>query len=193
MGSLKPTLDSSTHKVNINKSKMRISLFVSVLTFCQLVSCHGPLPALVGRWVEDESLRTGLNDFLWARGVNWFKRQYATALTTWQYEQTIIWRNGGYQVSGVKGPQKEVFGYKLTPDNRTIEIIDLGSSLGGKRETTCEVVGSSLVSYCLDPKKNKIDLIATRTIDPNNPNVMYYKTKDIPYDHEMVATMRRQN
>ena len=47
---------------------MRISLFVSVLTFCQLVSCNGPIPSLVGRWVEDEPLRTGLNDFLWARG-----------------------------------------------------------------------------------------------------------------------------
>ena len=25
-------------------------------------------PPLVGRWIEDESLRTGLYDFLWARG-----------------------------------------------------------------------------------------------------------------------------
>ena len=62
---------------------------------------NGPLPKLVGRWVEDETLRTGLNDFLWARGVNWFKRQYATTLTTWQYEQTIIYRQNGYQVSGI--------------------------------------------------------------------------------------------
>ncbi len=29
---------------------------------------NGPMPQLVGRWVEDESKRTGLNDFLWARG-----------------------------------------------------------------------------------------------------------------------------
>ena len=25
-------------------------------------------PPLVGRWIEDETLRTGLYDFLWARG-----------------------------------------------------------------------------------------------------------------------------
>merc|ERR1712020_598158 len=165
MGSLKPTLDSSTHKVNINKFKMRILLFVSVLTFCQLVSCNGPIPSLVGRWVEDEPLRTGLNDFLWARGVNWFKRQY---------EQTIIWKNGGYQVSGVKGPLKEVFSYKLTPDNRTIEMIDLGSSLGGLREATAVVENGELVSYCTDPATKKVDLIAKRSIDKRNPNVMYY-------------------
>ena len=26
----------------------------------------------------------------------------------------------------------------------------------------------------------------------DNPGVMYYKTKDVPYDYEMVATMKRQ-
>ena len=49
---------------------MKIVLFISALTFCQLVSCASPpLGDLVGRWVEDESARTGLNDFLWARGM----------------------------------------------------------------------------------------------------------------------------
>jgi len=173
---------------------MKILLFISVLTFCQLVSCEvrDPMPSLVGRWIEDEPLRTGLNDFLWARGVSWFKRQYATALTTWQYEQTIIWRNGGYQISGIKGPLKDVFDYNLTPDNRTVTMIDLGSSLGGMRETTAEIVGGSLVSYCKDPTTNEVDMIATRTIAPNNPNVMYFKSKDIPYNYEMVATMKRR-
>merc|ERR1712086_788467 len=113
---------TSSRVQHLQTTKMKLLLFVSVLTFGQLVSSQAPIQDLVGRWVEDESLRTGLNDFLRARGVNWFKRQYATALTTWKYEQTIIWRNGGYQVSGVKGPQKEVFSYKLTPDNRTIAI-----------------------------------------------------------------------
>ena len=47
---------------------MKLLLFVSVLTFGQLVSSQAPIQDLVGRWVEDESVRTGLNDFLWARG-----------------------------------------------------------------------------------------------------------------------------
>ena len=44
---------------------------------------------------------TQFKRFLFALGVNWFKRQYATALTTWKYEQTIIFRDGGYQVNGI--------------------------------------------------------------------------------------------
>jgi len=82
---------------------MKVLLFASILTVVSqtVTSNNGPFPTLVGRWKEDESLRTGLNDFLWARGVNWFKRQYAVSLTTWQYEQTIIWRGNGYQVSGI--------------------------------------------------------------------------------------------
>merc|ERR1712154_204840 len=183
------SLESTKYQI-----KMKLLLLASILTFGQLVSSNAPIQPLVGRWVEDESLRTGLNDFLWARGVNWFKRQYATSLTTWQYEQTIIWRNNGYQISGIKGPLKEVFNYKLTPDNRTIEMIDLGSALGGMRETTAEIIGNSLVSYCKVPgPSGEIDMIATRSIDPRNPNVMYFKTKDVPYDKEMVATMKRQN
>merc|ERR1712223_812028 len=109
MGSLCLTLVPRIQSREETIKRMKILVFISALTFCQLVSCNGPIPSLVGRWIEDEPLRTGLNNFLWARGVNWFKRQYATALTTWQYEQTIIWKNGGYQVSGVKGPLKEVF------------------------------------------------------------------------------------
>ena len=38
------------------------------LVIGQLVSSQAPIQDLVGRWVEDESVRTGLNDFLWARG-----------------------------------------------------------------------------------------------------------------------------
>merc|ERR1712172_9280 len=192
MGSLRLIVESSTSTI-VQTTKMKFLLFVSVLTFGQLVSSQAPIQQLVGRWVEDERVRTGLNDFLWARGVNWFKRQYSTSLTTWQYEQTIIWRNSGYQISGIKGPLKEVFNYKITPDNSTIEMIDLGEALGGMREATAEIVGNSLVSYLKVPgPSGAIDMIATRSMDPNNPDVAYYKTKDVPYDHEMVATMYRQ-
>ena len=53
---------------------MKVLLFASVLTIVsQIVTSNGPLPTLVGRWKEDESVRTGLNDFLWARGNYHFK------------------------------------------------------------------------------------------------------------------------
>jgi len=171
---------------------MKILVFIFALTFCQLVSCNGPIPSLEGTWIEDEPLRTGLNNFLWARGVSWFKRQYATSLTTWQYEQNIEWKNGAYHISGFKGPLREEFSYALTPDDQTVEMIDLGSSLGGMRETTAKIEGNSLISSCKIPSTNEVDMIATRTIDANNPNVMYFKSKDVPYGYEMVATMRRQ-
>ena len=111
-------------------------------------------------------------------------------MTTWQYEQTIIWRGNGYQVSGIsklftflkkpteylffkntisisEGPLKEVFNYKLTPDNTTVTQIDLGSALGGLRDTTAEFTGNALVSYCKDPATGKVDMIATRSIAPS--------------------------
>ena len=91
-----------------------------------------------------------------------------------------------------EGPKQEVFSYKLTPDNRTIENIDIGI-IGGPRLTTAELVDdNSLVSYLKNPETGVVDMIATRTILPNNPNIMYFKTKDVPHGYEMVATMIRQ-
>ena len=45
----------------------KVAIFAT-LVLSPLVLANNGLPNLVGRWVEDESLRTGLNDFLWARG-----------------------------------------------------------------------------------------------------------------------------
>lgn len=148
-------------------------------------------PPFVGRWIEDETLRTGLYDYLWARGVNFFERNYSAKLTTWQYEQTIIKQGKDYKVSGIKGPLREVFSYKLFTDNSTVSNIDLGK-LGGERLTTAVIDGNSLVSYLRDPVTQEIDMIANRTILPSNPDIMFFATKDIPYGHEMVATMKRQ-
>ncbi len=67
----------------------------------------------------------------------------------------------------LEGPLKEVFSYKLTPDNRTVEMIDLGSDLGGLRATTVEVKGNALVSTLSVPETGEVDMIATRTIDPS--------------------------
>ena len=64
-----------------------------------------------------------------------------------------------------EGPRKEAFNYKITPDNSTIEMIDLGAALGGMREATAEIVGNSLVSYLRVPgPSGEIDMIATRSL-----------------------------
>ena len=145
-------------------------------------------------------------------GVSYFKRMYAAKWSTWKYEQTIIKEGNGYRISGIsktkilnfdellmiilmlfsEGPKQEVFSYLLTPDNRTVETIDFGI-LGGDRLTTAAFENeNSLVSYCKNPATGVIDVIATRTILPSNPNIMYFKTKDVAEDYEFVATMIRQ-
>ena len=60
------------------------------------------------------------------------------------------------------------FNYKITPDNSTIEMIDLGAALGGMREATAEIVGNSLVSYLKVPgPTGEVDIISTRSINPS--------------------------
>ena len=54
---------SSIHR----ETKMWNKIFVTIL-FVTLSTNTLADPPLVGRWVEDETLRTGLYDFLWARG-----------------------------------------------------------------------------------------------------------------------------
>merc|ERR1711944_115057 len=66
-----------------------------------LVHLANAEPPLVGIWVENDSVRTGLYDFLWARGVSYFKRMYAAKWSTWKYEQTIIKEGNGYRISGI--------------------------------------------------------------------------------------------
>ena len=75
---------------------------------------------------------------------------------------------------------KEVFNYKITPDNSTIEMIDLGEALGGMREATAEIVGNSLVSYLKVPS-GEIDMIATRSMNPSKYFTMYYTVNQPPH------------
>jgi hypothetical protein len=67
-----------------------------------------------------------------------------------------------------EGPKKVAFNYQITPDNSTIQMIDLGPALGGMREATAEIVGNSLVSYLKVPgPTGEIDIISTRSINPS--------------------------
>ena len=111
-----------------------------------------------------------------------------------------------------EGPKQERFSYVLHTDNSTVSNIDLGK-LGGNRETVAAFRGNSLVSYLRKPGTNNVDVVATRTITPSkyilllvcinapflllkyflgNPDVMFFKIKDIETGYEMVSTMLRQ-
>lgn len=100
----------------------RLLLILLFVALHEVAKCDLPIE---GRWVEDETRRTGLNDFLWARGtstkteispfyltkcivlgVNWFKRQYATKWTTWKYEQTIVKVGDQYPAYRITGFSK---------------------------------------------------------------------------------------
>ena len=90
--------------------KLLLVLFLAQLVYSE--------PPLVGRWVENDKVRTGLYDFLWARGeffydfvslcnqklcldVSYFKRMYAAKWSTWKYEQTIVKEGEAYRISGI--------------------------------------------------------------------------------------------
>ena len=79
-------------------------------------------------------------------------------------------------LSFTEGPLREAFSYALKPDDQTVEMIDLGSSLGGMRETTAKIDGNSLISSCKIPSTNEVDMIATRTIDASKYIYIYIST-----------------
>ena len=91
-----------------------------------------------------------------------------------------------------EGPKNENYQFNLVPDKKTRTDADLGA-LGGPRKAVAEFVGNSLVTYLHKLDDDSIDVIATRTINPENPNVMIYSLKDVASDTSLIQTMNRQN
>jgi len=103
-----------------------------------------------------------------------------------------IVKNGNkFIVNGKKGPYQEDYSFELIPDNTTRTDIDLGA-LGGPRKATAEFVGNVLMTYLHKPDTDEIDVVAVREIKPENPNVMIYTLKDLPYGYDMVQHMDKQ-
>ena len=90
-----------------------------------------------------------------------------------------------------EGPYQEDYSFELIPDNTTRTDIDLGA-LGGPRKATAEFVGNILMTYLHKPDTDEIDVVAVREIKPENPNVMIYTLKDLPYGYDMVQHMDKQ-
>ena len=87
----------------------------------------------------------------------------------------------------------EDYEFTLTPDKTTRSNVDLGS-LGGPRLAVAEFIedGNTLMTRLHKPDTNEVDALAIRTIDPNFPNVMIYKLKDIESGTELIQHMDRQ-
>ena len=48
------------------------------------------------------------------------------------------------------------------------------------------------MTYLHKPDTDEIDVVAVREIKPENPNVMIYTLKDLPYGYDMVQHMDKQ-
>ena len=87
----------------------------------------------------------------------------------------------------------EDYEFTLNPDNMTRFNFDLGS-YGGPRLAVAELIedGNTLMTRLHKPDTDEVDALAIRTIDPNFPNVMIYKLKDIESGTELIQHMDRQ-
>ena len=87
----------------------------------------------------------------------------------------------------------EDYKFILTPDKATRSDVDLGS-LGGPRLAVAEFIedGNTIMTHLHKPDTNEVDVHAIRTIDPNFPNVMIYKLKDVESGTELIQHMDRQ-
>ena len=92
---------------------------------------------------------------------------------------------------GEKGPKNEAYQFQLIPDGQTMTDIDLGQ-LGGARKAVAELKGNSIVTNLHKLDNNVVDVIATRIVDPQNPNKMIYKLKDVPTGYELVQVLKKQ-
>ena len=52
--------------------------------------------------------------------------------------------------------------------------------------------GNTLMTRLHKPDTDEVDVLAIRTIDPNFPNVMIYKLKDLESGTELIQHMDRQ-
>ena len=87
----------------------------------------------------------------------------------------------------------EEYKFTSTPDNNTQSNIELGT-LGGPRIATAEFIndGNTLMTRLRKPDTDEVDVLTFRTIDPNFPNIMIYKIKDVASGTELIQHMDKQ-
>lgn len=76
------------------------------------------------------------------------------------------------------------------PDKVTRTDVDLGV-LGGPRKATAEIKGNTFTTYLHKLDDNEVDVIAIRTIEPSNPNVMTYTLRDVASGVELIQKLNK--
>lgn len=92
----------------------------------------------------------------------------------------------------LEGPKEEEYSFNLVLDNVSRTDADLGQ-LGGPRKAVARMEGMSMVTDLHKLDDDKVDVIATRTIDPTKPNEMIYTLKDVESGTELIQHMVRQH
>merc|ERR1712014_385216 len=77
----------------LKNMKIAIALFIA---FFGVVNCND---LFIGQWKEDQYKRTGLNDFLWARDLNAFKRLFVTQ-SSYELTMNIVKNGNKFVVNG---------------------------------------------------------------------------------------------
>ena len=90
-----------------------------------------------------------------------------------------------------EGPKYEDYQFNLVPDSQTRTDIDLGA-LGGPRKAVAKFQGNDLVTELHKLEDDVVDVIATRSIDPANPNVMTYTLTDVESGYKLIQKLNRQ-
>jgi len=163
-------------------------LWLALLIAFELVI--GSEDQLVGRWKEDSAKRENLDEFLKARGVSSIKVFFSHGLPAFQMTMDVKKEGNKFILSGVKGPHNEAYNHEKVVDNTTRADIDLGSEIGGMRQATAEIVGSSLITYLHKPEDDTIDIVFNQTV--TEPNVQIYAVKDVPSGVVLTQYLDRQ-
>lgn len=71
----------------------------SFVLFSAIIALAYANDPFVGSWKEDQYQRQNLNDYLYARGLNWFKRVYVTN-ANFELTMNIVKEGNTYTVTG---------------------------------------------------------------------------------------------
>ncbi len=143
----------------------------------------------VGDWIEDDTRRENLSDFLSAVELGFFKRSIALG-RTWQGAESITWEKNRFAFSIEVGPFHESHHFSLFPDNTTVSEVNYGDL--GQYETTSAIVDNSLMAYSVYFEDQALEILVNRTIVPTDPNIMIVTITHWPSRVSVVSYLNRK-
>ena len=164
--------------------------FVLLFTLASILMVQIGSVDFKGIWKENDKLRTGLKDFLIKMGVSSLLRGIAVN-TDWQNSVIFRQEDEKVRIREWRGPLKTHFLTWLVADNTTITKSDL-DVLGGVRQSISEFKGNSFIVYLFN-SNGVIDMVATRTILPENPDQHLFSIKHLPSGVEYTSYFDKQH